>query len=91
MRFIRDALDVNFSVENIAALVGANAKPTCSDIYALAMRRVDELRQEPGQDPLAAAVLEQLANSCARSNSTTDCALLTVLRAGHKAQGAQKE
>ena len=89
LRFIREALDAGFSIENIATLFEAHA--TCEDIYALATRRVAELRDELGPQTLSAAVLEQLANKCDRTGPKTDCALLAVLNISHKARGAPKD
>lgn len=89
LRFIREALDAGFSIGNIATLIDPDAMQTCGDVYALAKRRVHELREEWGQGALPAAILEQLADTCARNGSRTDCALLTVLSIGHKARSIE--
>ena len=89
LRFIREALDVGFSIDDIATLIDPDAMLTCEDVNALARRRIDELRRESGHETLSAAVLEQLANTCARTGSKTDCALLAVLNIGHKARSIE--
>ena len=89
LRFIREALDAGFSIDDIATLIDSNTMLTCGDVCALAKRRVDELRRESGEESLPAAVLEQLANTCARTGSKADCALLTVLNRGHKARNTE--
>ncbi|MBS0522364.1 MAG: MerR family DNA-binding protein [Proteobacteria bacterium] len=87
LRFIRQALDVGFSYENIALLVGSDGLPTCGEVLRTAKCRVEELRRLWGQSAPPAAALESLANTCAGTCSRNDCTVLTVLNRSNAARG----
>jgi DNA-binding transcriptional MerR regulator len=76
LRFIRRALAVGYSLDDIGRLVDPNALVTCRDVYETTAHRVHE---EQAKDPERAAGLKRLMATCPGVGSRTECPILSRL------------
>ncbi len=79
LKFIKRALECGLALEDIARLVDPAALVTCSDVYAVAERRLEQVRRSGGPDTPAAAILEKLLEACPRVGPRRDCRILATL------------
>jgi MerR family mercuric resistance operon transcriptional regulator len=79
LRFIGRALGYSFTLEDIEGLVDRTALVTCGDVYNLATRRLQQMREAQGLDAAEVVALETLVAACARKGARTDCRLLATL------------
>ncbi len=78
--FIRRALDFGFTLEAIKELAGVTGGlQTCGDVYQIAARQLEELRDRIGKLQRVEATLADLVAACTKKGSRTDCAVLATL------------
>jgi DNA-binding transcriptional MerR regulator len=79
LRFIKRALSVGYSLEDIARLVDPHALVTCRDVYETTMRSMQKAME---QEPQRAQALGQLAEMCPRVGGRADCPIMASLEDG---------
>ena len=91
LRFVRQARDLGFSIEQIRALLGLwqNRRRPSRQVKALAQAHIEELEQKLEELRLVKATLEHLVHCC-HGDDRPDCPILdslasgAAIRAGHK-------
>lgn len=78
LRFIRRALSVGYTLEDIMQLDDPHALVTCGDVYQATMQRV---QQTEASEPQRAAALAQLAEKCPRMGTRVECPVIRHLKA----------
>lgn len=81
LRFIKRALELGYTTADLVRLVDTTRLVTCSDVYAITARRVQQLRQQEDAQ-LRATALEQLAATCPRIGGRDECPILASIAAG---------
>lgn len=79
LTFIKRALDCGFTQEDITLMVNPAALVTCGDVYAVAARRLEQLRQSGAADTEATVALARLLDRCAGVGPRKDCQILATL------------
>ena len=79
LQFIKRALEHGLTVNDIAQFVDPAALVTCSDVYAVTARRLEQIRQAGGADTAMAAALAKLLAVCSRVGSRQECKILATL------------
>jgi DNA-binding transcriptional MerR regulator len=80
VRFIRRAVSLGFSFQDIAKIVeGGKGLRTCRDVYDIGIETRDRLRTT-GREP--SPQLEYLVARCPRAGSWRDCPILAYLSHG---------
>jgi len=79
LRFIKRALEHGLTASDIALLVDPAVLVTCGDVYAVAARRLEQIRAAGGADTPTAAALERLLGRCPRVGSRQNCGILAEL------------
>jgi DNA-binding transcriptional MerR regulator len=81
LKFIKHALVCGFTLDDVVQLVHPSALLTCGDVFALTARRLERMHDSGGADPIAAARLEKLRESCPGIGARRDCPILETLSA----------
>jgi Cu(I)-responsive transcriptional regulator len=86
LRFIRRARDLGFSMEKIQTLLGlwGNKDRNSSNVKALAMAHIEELKQQISEMQAVLSTLQHLAEHC-HGDDRPDCPILDDL--SHGSQG----
>jgi DNA-binding transcriptional MerR regulator len=79
LRFIKRALSVGYSLEDIARLVDPHSLVTCRDVYETTMRSVQNAME---REPQRANALRQLAEICPRVGDRAACPIIASLKEG---------
>jgi len=81
VRFIKQAQDLGFTLEDIGQLLRlAAGKPrNCRTVRALAIARIEEMSQKISMLLAMRASLKRLVRTCHRSPGKRDCPLLEAL------------
>lgn len=80
LRFIQGALTAGLSLDDIGSLLGLHGgMRTCGDIYAIADRRLQDIRRRIDELKRQEAALEPLVASCPKQGGATACPILTTL------------
>jgi DNA-binding transcriptional MerR regulator len=79
LRFIKRALSVGYSLEDIARLVDPHALVTCRDVYETTVRSMQEAME---REPQRATALRQLAEICPRVGGRAACPIIAALKEG---------
>jgi MerR family mercuric resistance operon transcriptional regulator len=79
--FIKRSLELGFSPEAVREMLGlGRGKPMkCSDVYAIAERRLADIRQRLADLKRMEQVLAPLIETCPRQGSLANCSILTAL------------
>ena len=83
LTFILRARTLGFSLESIGDLLDLaqrKAGGSCSDVYAVAMRQLDDIRRRIAELTNLERLLAPLAMACPRTGSMDDCPILTTLQ-----------
>ena len=79
LRFIKRALEHGLTAADIAQLVDPSSLLTCGDVYAVAARRLEQIRASGGTDTPVAAALAKLIDTCPRVGPRKTCGILVAL------------
>src|ERR1700751_825954 len=79
LQFIQRALACGFTHEDIAWLVDPVALVTCGDVYAVARRRLEDMRRSGKAETPAAVCLARLYEACTGIGTRKDCKTLEGL------------
>lgn len=79
LHFIRQALACGLTHDDIAEIVDPNVLGTCGDVYAIASRRLEQMRKDGTGETPAAACLTKISAACLRVGSRTNCAIIKAL------------
>jgi MerR family copper efflux transcriptional regulator len=87
LRFVRRARDLGFSMEKIQTLLGlwGNKDRNSSNVKALALAHIEELRQQIAEMQSVLATLEHLAEHC-HGDDRPDCPILDDLSHGSRSK-----
>jgi len=78
--FIRRALDLGFSLQDIAELTGVKGGlQTCNDVYQIVERHRAGLRRRIDELTQMESALKALADACPKQGSRSDCTILAAL------------
>jgi MerR family mercuric resistance operon transcriptional regulator len=79
--FIRRALDLGFSAEAIAEMIGLGCRklPTCSDVHDIAQRQLADVRRRRADLERIEQVLAPLVENCPRAAARGDCNIIAAL------------
>jgi DNA-binding transcriptional MerR regulator len=78
LKFIARALAHGFAFDDIRSLVDPDFL-TCGDVYRVAEKRLQNLKQLLGPEAAAVVALEGLLARCARTGGRKDCVILAAL------------
>ena len=78
--FIRRALDLHFSADDIARLIDNGTTVTCNDVLTLTKRHLAHLQQQQLPEQAAAVeTLTGLVSACSGTGRRQDCRILAYL------------
>jgi DNA-binding transcriptional MerR regulator len=78
LRLIARDLTLGFTFDDIAALISTELI-TCADVYRIAEKRLQHLKELAGSNAIPVMTLEQLMGQCTRAGGRRDCAILAAL------------
>ncbi|AKU11576.1 MerR family transcriptional regulator [Azoarcus sp. CIB] len=81
LRFIKRALELGFSLDDVAELVALSAERDQLHVRELTRRRAAEIRARIAQLEAMASALEGLASCCARAPRSQPCPIIAALAA----------
>lgn len=79
LQFIRRALDLGFSLDDAAELLGLSQSADRHQLRTIARMRADEIRERATQLVAMADALERLAETCAHTGVDAQCPIVGAL------------
>lgn len=79
LRFIKNAQACGFTHDDIATFVDPDAPITCAEVYAIANRRLDDMRLVGRAHSRAAICLAKISKDCPGAGPRADCTILEAL------------
>jgi MerR family transcriptional regulator, mercuric resistance operon regulatory protein len=81
LHFIRRCRDLGFTLEAVADLLAVDGgMRTCGDVYMIASRQLDSVRQRIAELQRIEAVLSPLVDACPRTGLVHHCPIWTALQ-----------